>query len=161
VDDPKWLAFYALLQANARLIDRIGDAMERQTGLPPTWFELLAQLHEGPVRMSELAESLTLSRGGATRLVARLEEAGLVGREIPSHDRRATFARITEAGTAALLRAKPVHMAAVEQHFSRHITDAQAATIRAAIARVLVGEGYECGPVTSEDALNADAHFRP
>jgi DNA-binding MarR family transcriptional regulator len=156
VEDPKWLAFFGLLQVNARLVDRIGSRMERETGLPPSWFEVLAQLHEGPKRMSELAESLTLSRGGATRLIARIEEAGLVVREIPSHDRRATFARMTEAGAAALERAKPVHFAAVEEHFSRHITEEQAAAIRTAFARVLVGEGFECGPLTTAESLTAD-----
>ena len=45
--------------------------------------------------------------------VARMEEAGLVEREIPKEDRRATYARITTKGTAALERAKPVHLEAV------------------------------------------------
>ena len=161
MDDSKWLAFYGLLQVNARLVDRIGGRMERETGLPPSWFEVLAQLHEGPKRMSELADSLTLSRGGATRLVARMEDAGLVVREIPSHDRRATFARMTDAGSAALERAKPVHFGAVEEHFSRHITEAQAAAIRTAFARVLVGEGFECGPLTTGEALAADGTPAP
>src|SRR5262249_19525775 len=91
-----------------------------------------------------------------TRLIARIEEAGLVVREIPSHDRRATFARLTEAGEAALERAKPVHFGAVEEHFSQHITEAQAAAIRTAFPRVLVGEGYDCGPLTTAEALTAD-----
>ena len=33
--------------------------------------------------MGELADDLLLSRGGATRLIARMEEAGLVRREVP------------------------------------------------------------------------------
>jgi DNA-binding MarR family transcriptional regulator len=146
--DPKWQAFYGLLQVNARVVDQIGQAMERATGLPPTWFEVLANLAEGPRRMSELADDLTLSRGGATRLIARLEEAGYVVRETPAHDRRATFARLTEAGAEVLERAKPVHFAAVEEGFGRHLTDAQAASMLAAFAQVLIGNGFECESVT-------------
>ena len=63
---------------------------------------------------------------------------------------------MTDAGGAALERAKPVHFAAVEDHFSRHITDDQAAAIRTAFARVLVGEGYDCGPLTTAESLTAD-----
>jgi len=148
MDDPKWLAFYGMLQVNARIVERVGQRMERETGLPPAWFEVLAQLHDGRVRMGELAESLTLSRGGATRLIARMEEAGLVEREVPKEDRRATYAHITEAGDAALLRAKPVHLAAVEELFSRHVDDDEAAVLRDVYARVLLGNGIECGPVT-------------
>ena len=98
MDDPKWLAFYGMLQVNARIVERVGARMERETGLPPAWFEVLAKLHGCALRMGELAEQLTLSRGGATRLIARMEEAGLVEREIPKEDRRATFARITAEG---------------------------------------------------------------
>jgi DNA-binding MarR family transcriptional regulator len=125
--------------------------------MPPTWFEVLARIKDEPVRMSELAEDLTLSRGGATRLVARLEEAGLVEREIPAHDRRATFARITDKGREAFERGLPIHMQAVEEFFSRHVTDTQAAAMRTAFANVLLGNGYECAPVTDEASLRADA----
>jgi DNA-binding MarR family transcriptional regulator len=157
MDDPKWLAFCGLLQVNARVVDRVGSAMERETGLPPTWFEVLAQLKDRPRRMSELADDLTLSRGGATRLVARLEDAGLVVREIPADDRRATFARITDKGMEAFERAMPVHLQAVEEHFSKHVTDEQAAALRTAFANVLVGNGYDWEPVTSREAPEADS----
>jgi DNA-binding MarR family transcriptional regulator len=151
MEDPKWLAFYGMLQVNARIVERVGQRMERETGLPPAWFEVLAQLHDCPRRMGELADSLTLSRGGATRLVARMEEAGLVEREIPKEDRRATYARITPAGSEALLRAKPVHLAAVEEMFSRFLDDSQAAVLRDVFARVLLGNGLECGPLTANE----------
>ena len=91
-DNPKWMAFYGMLQVDAHIVDRVGERMERETGLAPAWYEVLARLHKGSCRMGELAESLVLSRGGATRLIARMEEAGLVEREIPKEDRRATFA---------------------------------------------------------------------
>ena len=148
MDDPKWLAFYGLLQVNARIVERIGQQMERESGLPPTWFEVLANLHDGPRRMGELADDLTLSRGGATRLIARMEEAGLVEREIPKEDRRATYARITEKGGKALLRAKPVHFAAVEELFGRHLDAQEADVLRAAFARILIGNGVPCETLT-------------
>ena len=141
VDDPKWLAFYGLLQVNAHIVERIGATMERETGLPPSWFEVLANLSKGPLRMSDLAAQLTLSRGGATRLIARMEDEGLVEREIPKSDRRATYARLTEQGTEALTKAKPVHFAAVEEMWSGHLDDEQAAVLQAAFAQVLRGNG--------------------
>jgi hypothetical protein len=46
------------------------------------------------------------------------------------------------------MRAKPVHFAAVEEAFSRLIDDDEAAVLRAVNARVLLGNGYTCAPVT-------------
>jgi DNA-binding MarR family transcriptional regulator len=147
-EDAKWLAFYGMLQVNARIVERVGQRMERETGLAPASFELLAQISKGPCRMGDLAESLTLSRGGATRLVARMENDGLVEREIPKEDRRATFARITDRGREAFDRAMPLHLAAVEELFSQFLSDAEADALRAVYARVLLGNGIECSPVT-------------
>jgi hypothetical protein len=39
-------------------------------------------------------------------------------------------------------------MAAVEELFSRHITDEQAAVLRDVYARVLLANDIECAPVT-------------
>ena len=154
-DNPKWLAFYGMLQVDAHIVDRVGQRMERETGLPPAWYEVLAQIHKGPCRMGELAESLVLSRGGATRLIARMEEDGLVEREIPKEDRRATYARITDKGAEAFDRATPVHVAAVEELFSQYITDEEADVLRAVYARVLLRNGIDCAPVTEGYELEA------
>ena len=155
MDNPKWVAFYGMLQVDAHIVDRVGQRMERETGLPPAWYEVLAQIHKGPCRMGELAESLVLSRGGATRLIARMEEDGLVEREIPKEDRRATYARITDRGAEAFDRATPVHMAAVEELFSQYITDDEADVLRAVYARVLLRNGIECAPITDGYELEA------
>ncbi len=95
---------------------------------------------EPPTR--KLADELILSRGGATRLVARMEEAGLVERETPPTDRRATFAVITAKGEKALARALPVHLELVEQAFSRHLEPDEAETVLRVAARVCEAHGW-------------------
>jgi DNA-binding MarR family transcriptional regulator len=140
--DTRWLAWYAQAKMNARLMERLSDEMERRTGLPAAWCEVLANLKEGPVRMNELADELILSRGGATRLVARMEEAGLVERETPPSDRRATFAVITDKGRAALARSFPVHLELVEQAFSRHLEPDEVEAVLRLAARVCEAHGW-------------------
>ena len=143
VGDTRWLAWYAQAKMNARLMERLSDEMERQTGLPAAWFDVLANLKaRGPLRMNALADELILSRGGATRLVARMEEAGLVARETPPTDRRATFAVITAKGTEALDRAVPVHLELVDQAFSRHLEPDEVETVLRVTARVCEAHGW-------------------
>jgi DNA-binding MarR family transcriptional regulator len=140
--DTRWLAWYALAKMNVRLMERLSDELERQTGLPGAWCEVLANLKAGPVRMNELADELILSRGGTTRLVARMEEAGLVARETPPSDRRATFAVITDKGRAALERSLPVHLELVEQFFGRHLEAGEAEALLRVAARVSEAHGW-------------------
>ncbi len=141
-----FLAWYAMLHANTRLTERINAELEAEAGLPLSWFEVLAKLSWAPescARMGALADDLLLSRGGATRLIARMEEAGLVRREIPPHDRRATFAHVTDKGREALERAVPIHMAKVDEYFQQHLTDEELDVLTRAMGKVLRGLGAE------------------
>ena len=56
------------------------------------------------MRMSELADSVLLSRSGLTRLVDRLERQGLLRRERCESDARGLFAEITAEGRRAVRR---------------------------------------------------------
>ena len=142
-DDPHWLAWYAQATTQVRLIEHMGAELERRTGLPAAWFDVLANLKaRGRTRMNELADALFVSRGGATRLVARMEEAGLVRREIPPEDRRATFAVITERGLEAIERATPVHLELVREGFGRHLEPGDVEVLIAVAARVSAAHGW-------------------
>ncbi len=144
---PRWHAWYGMLQAGLRSLDRVERDVQEATGLPLAWFEVLTFLHGaegGRRRMGELAEDLLLSRGGATRLVARMEDAGLVTREVPPEDRRATFAVLTPAGRDAVERAAPVQLQAVERHFGHAVSDEEAEAVAAMCTRVLEHLGARC-----------------
>ncbi len=58
----------------------------------------------GPLTPSELAQIENVKRPTATRIVARLEEQGLVERTSDPSDRRSFLVGITPAGSALLLR---------------------------------------------------------
>ena len=98
ISDPRFAAFYGMLVVEWRISERLDAELQASAGLSLGRLELLMQLHlkDGRRRMSDLADALLLSRGGATRLVARAEEDGLVRREIPPDDRRATYAVLTD-----------------------------------------------------------------
>ncbi|MBJ7330331.1 MAG: MarR family transcriptional regulator [Solirubrobacteraceae bacterium] len=144
---PAFLAFYGLLQVEARTMDRVAPVLEARTGIPMSWYEVLACLSgadaEGK-RMNELADELLVSRGGATRLVARMEEAGLVDRITPPEDRRATYARLTPAGRKAEAKATPALLELVDREFGDHLDDEDLAALVRISAKLLSGAGDEC-----------------
>jgi len=61
---------------------------------------------EGPLTPSALADRERIQRPTATRVVARLEERGLVNRTPDRSDRRVAHVAITPAGSALLARVR-------------------------------------------------------
>jgi DNA-binding MarR family transcriptional regulator len=150
VSDPRFAAFYGLLVVEWRISERLDAELQAEAGLSLNRLELLAQLHfkEGRRRMSDLADALLLSRGGATRLVARAEEDGLVRREIPHDDRRATYAVLTDAGHELAERGLPVYMEIVQRLFHDFVDDEETEVLVRVWNRVLEGNDMSCGPVS-------------
>ena len=114
------------------LVDVLDAELERDAGIPMRWYDALVQLEETPdgLRMNELAERILYSKSGFTRVVDRMEEAGLVQRVRPENDRRSILVVLTAQGRKTMEQARRHHRHAIEQHFSRHLagTDIKALT---------------------------------
>ena len=150
ISDPvRFAAFYGLLVTEWRISERLDGELQARTGVSLNRLELLLHLHfkEGRRRMSDLADALLLSRGGATRLVARAEEDGLVRREIPPDDRRATYAVLTDEGREAAERGFPVYTELVQQLFQDFVSDEEAEVLVRVWNRVLGGNAMGCEPI--------------
>ncbi|MBA3433308.1 MAG: winged helix-turn-helix transcriptional regulator [Actinobacteria bacterium] len=110
-------AWRSLLNAHSTVTELAEKAL-RSADLPPlAWYDVLWALRRSPERrsrMGELAESVTLSRGGLTKLVDRIEAAGLLRRETCATDRRGYEAVLTDAGVEMLRRMWPVYAAVLE-----------------------------------------------
>ena len=86
--------------------------------------------------MNELAERILYSKSGFTRVVDRMEEAGLVRRERPENDRRSFLVVLTDEGRKTLEAARRHHRLAIEEHFSRHLSDADVKALTRAFEKV-------------------------
>lgn len=118
-DDPRITAYGMLLEAHAAVTNAVGRELERTSGMPTVWFEVLIRLlrtPEGRLRMSELAQQVQLSTSGLTRLVDRLEARGYVCREACPGDRRGLNAALTDEGRAALEAALPAHLESLDRY---------------------------------------------
>src|SRR5262249_6410306 len=124
-----WRLFFESAMA---LVDILGSELEAEIGLPMRWYDVLVQLEESPdgIAMNELAEMILYSKSGFTRVVDRMEEAGLVRRVRPEHDRRSILVVLTPAGEQMKERARVYHRDGIERHFAQHLsgTDVKALT---------------------------------
>ena len=141
-DEPDQLrlaAWRAFLNAHAATIAAIERELAVEDLVPLTWYDVLVALSEAPGhrrRLHELARAVVLSRSGLTRLVDRLEAAGLLRREPCPDDRRGAYAVLTPEGEATLRRTWPTYGRGIVEHFARHLSDDEAGVLTAALERV-------------------------
>lgn len=155
IDQPRLAAWREFLGLHATLVEAIEKELAAAEALPLGWYDVLIALYETPgrrLRMHELAAAILLSPSGLTRLVDRLERAGLLRREPCSDDRRCQHAVLTEAGLAQLRRTWPVYAAAIARHWGSHLGDDETAILRGVLARLREPARQErrhAGPLTS------------
>jgi DNA-binding MarR family transcriptional regulator len=118
LDEKEARAWRAFIAAQRVVNSQIEQQLQRDAGMPHTYFEILVRLSDAPqgrLRMSELAIATLGSRSRLSHAVARLEKNGWVRREGVESDRRGQVAIITEAGREALSEAAPGHVETVRQ----------------------------------------------
>ena len=102
----------------------------RGADLTPTQYGVLRSLDAAPAReltVTRLAGVLLCTRGNATRLVQRLEEAGLVETRGDERDQRLVLVALTGEGESRLVRAR----ALLEETDARRLDGLSAADRRA------------------------------
>ena len=132
-------AWRALITAHAAAVGGIERGL-LEAGLPPlSWYDVLLELSAAPgcrLRMHELASAVVLSRSGLTRLVDRVEKAGLLRREPDPADGRGSFAVLTDEGLRMRQKMWPVYARGIAEHFGAHVSDEEAEVLSKALGRV-------------------------
>lgn len=124
-----WRAF---LEVNQLLFERLDRELQRDSGIPHTYYEVLVRLSEAEgrrLRMSTLADRSQSSRSRLSHAVRRLEAAGWVRRETCSSDARGAEAVLTDEGFAALAAAAPGHVESVRNHLFDRLSPEQVAQL--------------------------------
>jgi len=142
----RWLdedeqAAWVRLAAVVELLPGVLEAqLRRDADLTHFEYWVLAMLSEAPgrtLRMTALASrtSATLSR--LSHVVARLEGRGLVDRVPCPEDRRATDARLTEAGWDLVVASAPGHLETVRNYVVDALTPRQITQLTAIAGAIL------------------------
>jgi len=145
--DPLTVEEEAAWRALARavlVVPRVLDAeMLESQGLNITEYNVLMNLSEAPdhsLRMRELANFVSITVSGLTRVVERLSRQGLVERVRAESDGRGQVAVLTPAGLERLRQAWPSHLAAVRRHVIDHLGDLDLVSLAEALANIASAE---------------------
>lgn len=139
VPEPHLTAWRAVLKLQASIVAAVEDALVVAELPPMSWYDVLLPLHEAkaPMRMGELGGAvLTIGRTGLTRLVDRLEGAGLLTRAPAKGDRRGVDVAITADGSSLLRRMWPVYAKVLRERFVAPLGDDDARRLLALVERV-------------------------
>jgi DNA-binding MarR family transcriptional regulator len=131
-------AWQAVRATNQLLSDRIGHELS-DAGLPElSWYDVLARLEDRPepLRPKDLLCRVGVTKSGLTRLLDRIEAAGLIERTSCPSDRRGTFIVITDEGRQTLAAMRPIRNRIFAEHFAGSLSEADAEALTSMLARV-------------------------
>jgi DNA-binding MarR family transcriptional regulator len=114
VDGVAWAT--DLVRLEIALWDRVDARLRESHELPLAFFEslLFISLARGSsMRVGDLARALRVTVGGTSKLVDRIERAGLIARQPDPDDRRASRVALTTAGKRRLTAAVKTYEAEV------------------------------------------------
>lgn len=136
--DPVFTAWARLLRAQNSLLSAVERDL-KQAGLPPLgWYDVLLELSRPDVeglRPVELERLLLLAQYNLSRLLDRLEKAGLVERRSVADDGRGQRVVITPAGRDLRERMWPAYREAVRRHFAARLTDREIDVLSQALGK--------------------------
>jgi DNA-binding MarR family transcriptional regulator len=173
MNEPRWLddeqqeAWRTYLYATVLLQESLDRQLQRDAGMPHSYYAILGLLGEVPDRsltMGEIAEFTRSSPSRASHAVARLEERGWVRRCRHPDNARQVIAVLTDAGYDAVAAAAPGHVEQVRALLFDHLSRDQVHQLRDIFRTVLgnledIAQG--CHPtLTPWQRADAD-HDRP
>ncbi|GAA4060413.1 MarR family winged helix-turn-helix transcriptional regulator [Actinomadura miaoliensis] len=111
MDSADGRAWEQVVSLHGRVEQELTKALHRQ-GVGLSEYRALCQLvraPDGELRMQELADLIGLNQSSVSRLVARLESAGLTRRDMCPNDRRGVYTVITDEGRALQRKIAPIY----------------------------------------------------
>ena len=138
-----WLRMARFVQNS----NQLSNEHLRQFGLTVAQFEALAHIRNfEPITQSELAEGLTVSGGGISRMLDRLEAEGLISRR---QDWKTKHISLTDKGRELLERAFPSQLEQQSSLFDDALTDDEKVHLHA-LMKKLYDTSRERGASTRE-----------
>jgi DNA-binding MarR family transcriptional regulator len=160
--DPRLAPWRAFVVAHAHVSRRLDEDLRAEHGLSLQEYVTLLILAEAPgrrLRMGRVADALTLSKSGATRLIDRLVDDGLVERVSCSSDLRGAEAQLTRAGVDRLRKAAPTHLRGIADYFLATIAPEDLPSLERVMHDVArCASGGHAGIEETEGPVDVQAH---
>lgn len=142
----EWLSDLVRLQIS--LWDRVDGRLKTDHDLSLPFFEVLHAVAAAPatgLRVGDLARDLRITVGGASKLVDRVERAGLIARRPDPEDRRAQRLVLTGAGRDILAAARSSYAAELAATLDPVLSPAEQRDLHGLVRRVAAATAPAAG----------------
>ena len=138
LDSERVAAWQDFSLAGRRIRSELERSLRVEHGVELALYEVLdlLEVNNGQGRMQELADALVINRSTFTRLVDRMDSAGLVSRELTPDDGRGILLTLTSKGSRMHSRARPAYRRVVQRTFNVHLTDSDLAALQRILGKV-------------------------
>jgi DNA-binding MarR family transcriptional regulator len=122
-------AWVRLVRVQQALLDAIEAELNAASFPPLAWYDALLELsraNDGKLRPLALEKAMLLPQYATSRLIDRLEKAGLIAREACPDDGRGQMIAITPAGRALRTKMWDVYGAAIARHVGAKLSNEEA-----------------------------------
>ncbi len=110
--------FGEMIRFQTELWNAVDRRLQASHDLPLTWFEPMQVVRRhGTCRVNDIAEELSITVGGTSKLVDRIEEAGHCRRLPNPADRRSSLIKLTPSGTKLVAKATVSLEAELDRRF--------------------------------------------
>lgn len=133
-------ALFLLLRADRLASDAIDEKLREAADLSLPHWEVLVVLGRPPdrrMRMADITKRMLISKSNTTKLVDKLERAGLVLREDSPSDRRVVYASLTPKGVKAIERGGEVFNQGADELVSAHMTATEIRAVRSGLSKMI------------------------
>lgn len=139
-EDTTIKAWARLVRAEQAIMSKIEGEL-KEAGLPPlAWYDVLLELSREPrrsLRPVELERRLLLAQYNASRLIDRLEKAGLVERQACPEDARGQFVALTQKGEEMQKQMWRTYGPAIERNVGGKLTAMETETLASLLGKLL------------------------
>jgi DNA-binding MarR family transcriptional regulator len=143
------VALGRLIGAHSAVTREISAQLVANHGVTLNEYEVLLLLARAPdrsMRRVDLATEVRLSPSGVTRMLDRLERAGLVEKGKCPSDARVTYAVLTDAGAAKLAECSSDHLAAAQRLLGARLDEDELASLSELLGRFTDVTDGDCEP---------------
>lgn len=115
--------FSELIRYETELWNAVEARLRQAHGLDLSWFEPMQVIERTPAcRVNDIAEALSITVGGTSKLVDRIEAAGWCQRRSNPNDSRSSLIELTAAGRRLLAAASKTFAKELDLHFASVLT---------------------------------------